>query len=111
MSKTTSPAISVWVFIFAMVAQCLVAVRPAAAQNQSLDKLLDLAGNNVTRFLDQMGDVHCNESVLQQKFTLKGKTEEQEQSSFDYLVLTQFHGSEPMLYESRETQRAAHIKK
>lgn len=95
----------------AALAACLLCACPAMAQNESLDALLDRAGNSVTRFLDQLGDVHCNESVVQEKFTPQGKTEEREQSSFDYLVLTQFHGSEPMLYESRETQRAAKVKK
>ena len=99
------------VFSFAALVACLLSARPAAAQSDSLDALLDRAGNSVTRFLDQLGDVHCSESVVQEKLSPKGKTEEREQSLFDYLVLTQFHGSEPMLYESRETQRAAKLKK
>ena len=94
-----------------MLAACFLAARPLAAQSESLDALLDRAGNNVTRFLDRLGDVHCNENVVQEKLNLKGKTEEREQSSFDYLVLTQFRGSEPLLYESRETQRAAKLRK
>ncbi|HXO37386.1 MAG TPA: hypothetical protein VN872_02045 [Candidatus Acidoferrum sp.] len=95
----------------ALLAVCLLSSRSAHAQSESLDALLDRAGNNVARFLDKLGDVHCNEEVLQEKFNPKGKTEERVQSTFDYLVLTQFHGSEPMLYESREAQRAGHIKK
>jgi hypothetical protein len=94
-----------------LLAACLLSSRSALAQSESLDALLDRAGNNVSRFLDKLGDVHCNEEVLQEKFSPKGKTEERVQSTFDYLVLTQFHGSEPMLYESREAQRAGHIKK
>lgn len=95
----------------AMLAACFLASRSAAAQNESLDALLDRAGNNVSRFLDKLGDVHCNEEVLQEKLNPKGKTEERVQSTFDYLVVTQFHGSEPLLYEAREAQRAGHAKK
>ncbi len=95
----------------ALIAACLLVGLPGATQTEPLDALLDRAGNNVTRFLDQLGDVHCNEEVLQEKFNPKGKTEERVQSTYDYLVLTQFHGSEPLLYESREAQKAGHIKK
>jgi hypothetical protein len=83
----------------------------ATEDNQSLGVLLDRTGNQVTRFLDQLGKVHCNEDVLQEKLSPKGRTEEKLQSTFDYVVVTQVNGSEPQLYEGRETQREAHSKK
>src|SRR5260370_15714253 len=67
---------------------------PLAAQNRSLDELLNRTGISVTRFLDQLGSVTCREEVLQEKFGPKGKTEERLQSSFDYLVLEGRLGSE-----------------
>ena len=85
---------------------------PAAkAQTDGLDQLLTRTGVNVTRFLNQLGDVRCNEDVQQEKLSLKGKTEERLQSSFEYIVLTQNQGNEPTLYESREAIKAAHSKK
>lgn len=84
---------------------------PVAAQNGSLDELLNRTGISVTRFLDQLGSVTCREEVLQEKFGPKGKTEERLQSSFDYLVLQQNQGSEPALYESRQAVQEAHSKK
>jgi hypothetical protein len=84
---------------------------PLAAQNRSLDELLNRTGISVTRFLDQLGSVTCREEVLQEKFGPKGKTEERLQSSFDYLVLEPNQGSEPALYESRQAVKEAHSKK
>jgi hypothetical protein len=96
--------VAAFVFVVTMAAS-------AGAQNEPLDRLLDRAGVSVARFLDQLGDVHCNETVSQEKINLKGKTEEHLQSAYDYLLLTQFHGSEPLLYEARQAQREAHPKK
>lgn len=101
-------------FTPAIVAALLLLIagaQSAEAQSEPLDRLLDRTGVSVARFLDQLGDVHCSETVLQEKISLKGKTEEHLQSSYDYLLLTQFHGSEPLLYEARQAQREAHAKK
>jgi hypothetical protein len=84
---------------------------PVAAQAQQLDDILNRAGVSVTRFLDKLADVKCNEEVLQEKLNLKGKTEERIQSSFDYLVLAQNQGNEPVLYEAREALKQSHVKK
>jgi hypothetical protein len=86
-------------------------ISPAFAQNSSLDDLLDRAGRNVNQFLVQFSSVTCKEEVLQEKFGPKGKTEERVHSKFDYLVLDQSQGTEPLLYESREALQADHAKK
>ena len=85
---------------------------PLRAQNTNLDDLLNRAGLSVTHFLDDLGSVSCNEVVLQEKFTQKGKTEERLQSTFDYLVLQQGQGAnEPQLYEARQPIKEAHSRK
>jgi len=96
---------------FLLLSTCLAAARPALAQNGNLDQLLNKAGVSVTRFLDKLADVKCNEDVLQEKINFKGKTEERVQTSFDYLVLAQNQGNEPVLYEAREALKQAHVKK
>src|SRR5260370_7436302 len=78
---------------------------PLAAQNRSLDELLNRTGISVTRFLDQLGSVTCREEVLQEKFGPKGKTEERLQSSFDYLVLEPNQATEPALSDSQQSVR------
>src|SRR5512146_1067275 len=83
----------------------------AQSQGETLDSLLRRTGVRVTQFLDQFADVKCNEEVLQEKLDQKGKAEEKVQSTFQYLVVTQNQGNEPLLYESREALREGHAKK
>jgi hypothetical protein len=89
----------------------LAACRPALAQSESLDQLLDRTGRSVALFLEKLSDVTCNEEVLQEKINMKGKSEERVQSSFEYLVLPQNQGAEPVLFESRQALRQAHARK
>jgi len=89
----------------------LPALGRAQDQKETLDSLLRRTGVKVTQFLDQLADVKCSEDVLQEKLSQKGKTEEKVQSQFEYLVVTQNQGNEPLLYESREAVREGHSKK
>lgn len=84
---------------------------PLAAQDRSLDELLNRAGTSVTRFLEHLNSVTCKEEVLQEKLNASGKPEERLQSLFEYLVLQQSQGSEPQLYESRQPVKEARSKK
>ena len=81
------------------------------AQNTDLDELLTRTGASVNRFLDQLDSVMCREDVLQEKFNVKGKPVERLQSSFDYLVLRENQGSEPLLFESRQPVHEPHSNK
>ena len=96
---------------FWLLVLLLGAARTAVAQNESIDQLLDRTGRSVSSFLEKLADVTCNEEVLQEKFNLKGKLEERVQSTFEYLVLPQNQGSEPVLFESRQALREAHARK
>ncbi|HYL92477.1 MAG TPA: hypothetical protein VEW69_04905 [Alphaproteobacteria bacterium] len=93
------------------LALLLLSACPAAAQNAKLEEILARTGATVSRFLEQMADVHCHEEVMQEKLSLKGKAEEKAQSEFWYLVIAQTQGNEPMLHESRETLHEAISKK
>jgi hypothetical protein len=95
-------------FVFCLV---VLAGHPAFAQSESIDHLLDRAGRGVSSFLEKLADVTCNEDVLQEKLNLKGHPEERVQSSFEYLVLPQSQGSEPVLFESRQALREARARK
>ncbi|MBZ5531261.1 MAG: hypothetical protein LAO20_07510 [Acidobacteriia bacterium] len=97
--------------VLALLPAWLATAQTAAAQADTLEQLLNRAGASAARFLDKLADVKCNEDVLQEKLNLKGKAEERVQSSFDYLVLAQNQGNEPVLYEAREALKQSHGKK
>jgi hypothetical protein len=98
-------------FTTSLLLVLLTAGARAQAPDNSLDSVLKHTGAKVMQFLDQFADVKCNEEVQQEKFTEKGKKEEKVQSLFEYLVVTQTQGGEPLLYESRESRREGHVKK
>ena len=94
-----------------MLALVCAADLTSAAQSGSLDELLDRVGVSVARFIDQLGSVRCTEEMLQEKIDPKGKSQERLLSSFDYLVLQQNQGNEPLLYEARQAVKQGHAKK
>lgn len=63
--------------------------------------MLDRTGNFVVKFLEEFSNMKCTEMVSQQKLGKGGKTEYTEDSTFDYLVMTQSPGGELTLVESR----------
>jgi hypothetical protein len=63
--------------------------------------MLDRTGNFVVKFLEEFSNMKCTEMVSQRKLGKGGKTEYAEESTFDYLVMTQSPGGELTLVESR----------
>lgn len=90
---------------------CLAAAVPASAQDPTLDQILNRTGATVNQFLTRLADVKCNEQVIQEKLNPKGKTEERVESEYEYIVIAQNQGVEPMIYEAREAHKAGHTKK
>lgn len=73
--------------------------------------VLERAGKGVVRFLDELAAVKCTELVRQIRLAKNGKTEYEEESSFDYLVLPQTLAGEVSLVESRQAEKEARHKK
>lgn len=89
---------------FLAVAICLLTSSPAWAAdagNPAVEQLLDRTGNFVVKFLEVFSNVKCTELVSQSKLGKGGKVEYGEDSTYDYLVLTQSPGGELTLVESR----------
>jgi hypothetical protein len=67
--------------------------------------------HQVKGFLDVFSEVKCTEMVLQQKLGKKGKVEYQEQSRYDYLLISDGSDTELSLQESRLEEQASPHKK
>jgi len=89
---------------FLAAAICLLMGSPARAAdaaNPPVGQLLDRTGNFVVKFLEVFSSVKCTEFVSQSKLGKGGRVEYGEDSTYDYLVLTQSPGGELTLVESR----------
>jgi hypothetical protein len=61
----------------------------------------DLAQHQVTAYLAKLADLHCNESVTQQKLVGNGHVEASERAKYDYLIMINGNGDDFQLNESR----------
>lgn len=90
----------------AMLGALLAGSLAAAGTPTPLDSLLARTGDLVARFLNELSDVQCTEVVSQVKLEKNNKAEYAETSRFDYVVLAQSKGGEPLLAESRLLKQA-----
>ena len=100
MFRTTS--VMVAITALALGAACLAENAPTA-KGMTMG-LLDTTSHEVSEFLDQVSDVKCTESVLQEKLNPGGHKEYAEHATYDYLILLQGTGDELLLSESRLLQ-------
>jgi len=101
MFRTTSAAI----VVIAVALSITCSAEDNSGANTRLHSLLDKTSHEVTEFLDQMSDVKCTETVLQEKLNPGGHKEYAEHATYDYLILLQGNGDELLLNESRLLQR------
>ncbi len=101
MSRTNK---SVVIFLALMLAS-LCHAEEAVERRSGVNLLLDKTSRQVSDFLDQMSDVKCTETVLQEKLNPGGHKEYAEHATYDYLILLQGSGDELLLNESRLLQR------
>ena len=85
----------------ALLGALLASSLAAAAGPDPLDPLLGHTGDLVAKFLSELSDVQCNEIVSQVKLEKGNKVAYKETSMFDYVVLAESRGGEPLLTESR----------
>lgn len=60
-----------------------------------------LAQKQVSRYLTKLADLHCTETVTQQKLNAKGRVDTTERSQFDYLIMMNGSNETFQLNESR----------
>lgn len=81
----------------------------AAGQDTNPPDVLPLAQKQITQYVSKLADLHCTETVTQQKLNAKGHVDETERSQFDYLIMMSGNSNEFQLNESRaEPEDAKH---
>jgi len=60
-----------------------------------------LVQKQVVRYISKLADLHCTETVTQQKLNAKGHVDATERSQFDYLIMMNGNSEEFQLNESR----------
>lgn len=81
----------------------------AAGQSASAPDITDHAQRQVIDYLARLADLHCTESVLQEKLAGNGHVEAAERARYDYLIMIGGDGDGIQLNESRlETSTAKH---
>ena len=87
----------------------IVFSRQALADPAQTDQVIALAQKQITAYLAQLADVHCRETVTQQKLSSNGHVETTEKEQFDYLIMMNGNNDELQLNESRvETSPNGH---
>ena len=81
----------------------LLALPAVCAAGQSTPSLspTDLAQRQVTAYVAKLADLHCTESVVQEKLTGNGHVEASEKAKYDYLIMMDGGGDDFQLNESR----------
>jgi hypothetical protein len=72
----------------------------ASAQTHP-DSPISAATTQLKAYLGQLADLHCRETVTQQKIASNGHVEASEHEEFDYLIMMSGNGDEFQLNESR----------
>ena len=72
-----------------------------AADSPSTAAAINHAQQQITAYLDKLADLHCTESVTQQKLAPNGHVEVTERAKYDYLIMMSGTGDEFQLNESR----------
>jgi hypothetical protein len=79
-------------------------------QSKPVPNATDLAQRQVTAYLAKLADLHCTESVKQEKLADNGHVQAAESAKYDYLVMIDGNGDAFQLNESRIESSASRHK-
>jgi hypothetical protein len=82
----------------------------AAGQTAPAPDIIDLAQRHVSEYLAKLADLHCTESVTQERLAANGHVEASERARYDYLIMMDGDGDEFHLNESRIESSASRQK-
>jgi hypothetical protein len=78
-----------------------VAATMSSGQSIATSDVIAQAQRQITAYLAQLADLHCTETVTQEKLAVNGHVESSEREEFDYLIMMSGTGDEFQLNESR----------
>lgn len=81
------------------------------AQDAITINAVDRAQHQITDYLSNLANLHCTESVTQQKLAANGHVETTERAKYDYLIMMSGSGDEFQLNESRIEASSTHHKR
>jgi hypothetical protein len=87
-----------------------LAIAESAATASATEATIAQAQHQITAYLDKLADLHCTESVTQEKISPSGHVEATERGKYDYLIMMSGSGDEFQLNESRIESASAHNK-
>lgn len=97
---------SMWLPCGLMLAMAAAGV---AGQSAPASSSTDQAQRQVIAYLAKLANLHCTESVLQEKLAANGHVERSERAQYDYLIMIEGDGDGFQLNESRlETSSTKH---
>ncbi len=100
-NRNRGVAIGLVVFLLLLSPGSTSAVPSSQPGGDPLEVLLERTDAHVSQFLALISEVNCTEHVLQEKLDEKGRTEEKQESNFDYLIMLSNTAGEVTLVESR----------
>jgi len=71
------------------------------AQSTINSRVINLAQKQIKTYLSELADVHCTETVIQEKLAENGHVEASAREQFDYLIMMSGHEDDFQLSESR----------
>jgi len=78
------------------------ALSPCAIAQSTLDsRVIGLAQKQIKTYLSELADVHCTETVIQEKLAENGQVEASAKEQFDYLIMMSGHEDDFQMTESR----------
>jgi hypothetical protein len=98
---------SKWIFAGLLMT---LPVALAAGQSAPAANPIDLAQRQVTAYLAELADLHCTESVTQEKLAENGHVQATERAKYDYLIMMDGNQDDFQLNESRIESSASRHK-
>lgn len=88
-------------FLFVAVLAMPLAAFGAAAASADTSSAVALAQRQIGGYLEKLGDLHCTETVTQERLGEKGRVLGAERDTFDYLIMMSGDADDFQLNESR----------